>query len=88
MQQRGWAVPEEVNGAASSQIPGRSDHPDREVVVRDVQFHRALEQPNDGRVETGAGEELEPRTEGSVVKTRTSWRMSGSGSSVSSESRR
>ena len=64
----GWAVPEEVNGAASSQIPGRSDHPDREVVVRDIQFHGALEQPVDGRVvEMTAGKELESGAEGAVV---------------------
>jgi chromosome segregation ATPase len=56
--QRGVAVFEDVHGAGSTEFPGRCDHPDREVVVRDFQFHRPLEKVHDGRVEPAAGEEL------------------------------
>jgi hypothetical protein len=58
--------------------------------VRDLQLQRALEKGQDRGVELSAGEELEAWAEGAVVdeKTRTSWRITGSGSSMSSESRR
>lgn len=38
---------------------GGGDHPEREVVVWDLQLHRTLEQLKDRRAELSAGEELD-----------------------------
>lgn len=65
--QRGAVVLENVHGAGTTEFPGRCDHPDRELVVRDFQFHRLTEKVQDGRLELAAGEELEAWTVRAVV---------------------
>lgn len=56
-----------VDGAGAGKVPGGGDHPEGEVVVRDLQFHRPFKELKDGGVELSAGEELESRAEGAVV---------------------
>jgi hypothetical protein len=58
---------EQVNGAGAGQVPGWGDHPDREVIVWDLQLHCPVEELNDRRAELPAREELESRAERAVV---------------------
>ena len=56
-----------VDGAGPGQFPGRGDHPDGEVVLRDIQLHGPAEECCNRWLELAAGEELESRAEGPVV---------------------
>jgi hypothetical protein len=56
-----------IDGAGPGQGPGPGDHPEGEVVVRDVQLHGPAEERRDGGLELPAGQELEARAVGPVV---------------------
>src|SRR2546427_11707300 len=60
-----------VDRAGPGQFPGRGDHPDGEVVMRDIQLHGSPEECRNGWLELPAGEELESRAEGPVVNEDT-----------------
>ena len=66
-QQGSGATFQVVNGTGAGKCLGRGDHPEGEVVVRDVQFHGSLKEGCDGWLELSAGEELESRAVGAVV---------------------
>ena len=65
-QQGSGAVGEVVDGAGPGEVPGGRGHPEGEVIVRDLQFHGAVEEGQDGGVEVSAGEELEAGAVGAV----------------------